>query len=92
MKNFIRRASTVRKAATMGIATATLAASISMANAQQVPHYRTNPYYGGAYSNPVPPPALSRWDRARFDRSGTRGREGLGASPMHPEGPGNVSD
>lgn len=35
--------------------------------------------------------AVSRWDRWRFHRSGTRGREGLGASPTHPEGPGNVS-
>jgi hypothetical protein len=36
--------------------------------------------------------ALSRQDRADFDRSGTRGRMGLGASPYHPEGPGNVSN
>jgi RND family efflux transporter MFP subunit len=28
---------------------------------------------------------------ARFHRSGTRGRQGLGASPLHPEGPGNVT-
>ena len=26
-----------------------------------------------------------------FDRSGRLGRQGLGASPFHPEGPGNVS-
>jgi len=26
---------------------------------------------------------------AKFDHSGTRGRLGLGASPHHPEGPGN---
>jgi hypothetical protein len=31
-------------------------------------------------------------DRAQFDRSGTRGREGLGEDPLHPEGPGNVAD
>jgi hypothetical protein len=31
-------------------------------------------------------------DMARFDRSGTRGRLDLGASPFHPEGPGNVTD
>ncbi|WP_026605746.1 hypothetical protein [Methylocapsa acidiphila] len=30
-------------------------------------------------------------DRANYDWSGTRGRMGLGASPMHPEGPGNFS-
>lgn len=28
---------------------------------------------------------------ALYDRSGTLGRQGLGASPFHPEGPGNVS-
>ncbi len=36
--------------------------------------------------------SLSRLDRANFDHSGTRGREGLGESPFHPEGPGNVRD
>jgi hypothetical protein len=30
-------------------------------------------------------------DRAAYDCSGTRGRIGLGASPFHPEGPGNVT-
>ena len=40
-------------------------------------------------SYPDPQTASSRWDRARFDRSGT---QGLGASPMRPEDPGNVSD
>jgi hypothetical protein len=30
-------------------------------------------------------------DRAAYDCSGTRGRMGLGASPFHPEGPGNVT-
>jgi hypothetical protein len=39
--------------------------------------------------NPQLPP--SRWDRARFHRSGNRGRQGLGAGPLHPEGPGNVT-
>lgn len=48
--------------------------------------------YYGVHGNPHPRMALSRWDRLRFDRSGTRGREGLGATPGHPEGPGNVSD
>ncbi len=30
-------------------------------------------------------------DRYAYDCSGTRGRIGLGASPFHPEGPGNVT-
>ncbi len=46
------------------------------------------------YSDPDPCPtgySLQQQDRAAFDCSGTRGRMGLGASPMHPEGPGNFS-
>jgi hypothetical protein len=35
--------------------------------------------------------SVSEQDRAQYDWSGTRGRMGLGASPMHPEGPGNFS-
>lgn len=47
---------------------------------------------------PNPPPwwiaegrPLQEWEWRRFDYSGTRGRMGLGASPFHPEGPGNFS-
>ena len=47
---------------------------------------------------PNPPPSwlaegrsAADWDRYRYDYSGTRGRMGLGASPYHPEGPGNFS-
>lgn len=47
------------------------------------------------YDARVSSPYLSRGDapadRTEFDRSGTRGRLGLGVSPFHPEGPGNVS-
>ncbi len=35
--------------------------------------------------------SLQQQDRAAYDCSGTRGRMGLGASPYHPEGPGNFS-
>jgi hypothetical protein len=31
-------------------------------------------------------------DISRYDHSGSRGRLDLGASPFHPEGPGNFSD
>jgi len=56
-----------------------------------------NQYYGpyehnGPFVKPNPGLARSRVDRNVFFRSGTRGRQGLGASPIHPEGPGNVSD
>ncbi len=48
--------------------------------------------YYGLDSSGTGAPAVSRLDRANFDHSGTRGREGLGESPFHPEGPGNVAD
>ena len=52
----------------MGLATAVLFASVGMATAQQR-------YPAGA--NHVP--TFSRSDHIRYDHSGTRGREGLGA-------------
>ncbi|WP_395665835.1 hypothetical protein [Methylocella sp.] len=47
-----------------------------------------------AAASPPRQPCFSRddCDRKDFDESGTRGRMGLGASPFHPEGPGNFSD
>jgi hypothetical protein len=35
---------------------------------------------------------MDQVDHRAFGRSGTIGREGLGGSPRHPEGPGDVSD
>jgi hypothetical protein len=70
----------------MGLATAVLAATKGIACA----HSRADQIYD-AKAKPKPQLALSRWDRARFHRSGTRGRQGLGASPLHPEGPGNTT-
>ena len=72
----------------MGLAAATLAATMGIACAQE--HYPspTDQTYG-ANANPKPQLAPSRRDRALSHRSGTRGRQGLGASPLHPEGPGN---
>ena len=52
---------------------------------------RANEYYG-LYQNPSQAIAPSADDNAAFDRSGTRGRETLGAGFSNPEGPGNVSD
>jgi len=89
MKIFI--ASARRKALTVGLAAATLVASFGAVSAQQLYPAPADQVYGGSVT-PNPQTAPSRWDRAHFDRSGTRGREGLGASPMRPEGPGNVSD
>jgi len=56
----------------------------------------SNQYYGPYENNGrfvKPNTSLtSHSDRNAFFRSGTRGRMGLGASPLHPEGPGNYSD
>jgi hypothetical protein len=75
---------------------ALLGAGLLMSGAVAAKDYRhakqpanANQYYG-LYRNPSDSLAPSRMDRANFDHSGTRGREGLGASPFHPEGPGNV--
>ncbi|QBR72257.1 hypothetical protein CU048_14315 [Beijerinckiaceae bacterium] len=85
------RAIVAHRAPIIGLAAAALAASIGAASAQERYPSSADQYYN-VYANPNPRTAPSRWDRARFDRSGTRGREGLGASPMRPEGPGNVSN
>lgn len=43
------------------------------------------------YHSPYPCHSPDDCDRKDYDESGTRGRLGLGASPYHPEGPGNPS-
>ncbi|MGH6813456.1 MAG: hypothetical protein ACREDM_14330 [Methylocella sp.] len=85
-----KKAAAYCQAQMMGLAVVMLTACLGTAGAQE--HYR---FPGGRYrdtrTNLNPQAALSRRDRARFHRSGTRGRLGLGASPLHPEGPGNVT-
>ena len=49
-------------------------------------------HFYGVYHNPSPRFVPSTADPPEFDLSGTRGRDGLGATPFHPEGPGNVVD
>jgi hypothetical protein len=51
-------------------------------------YYRQDGLY--EYRSVAPNLVPSRADRWRFHHSGTRGRIGLGADPVHPEGPGNV--
>lgn len=75
----------------IGVGVAVLVALTGGATAQPRYHLRTEQFYS-IYPSPNQVADPSRWDRARFNRSGTRGREGLGASARHPEGPGNVSD
>ncbi len=77
------------------LAAAILVASVGPVAADE--RFPSNQYYGpyensGPFVKPNPGLAPSREDRNTFFRSGTRGRQGLGASPIHPEGPGNVSD
>lgn len=91
MKIWTAKAIARHRAPIIGLAAAALAASTGAASAQERYPSRADQYYD-VYASPNPRTAPSRWDRARFDRSGTRGRMGLGANPAHPEGPGNVSD
>ena len=52
--------------------------------------YRFGAVYDRPYDPCQPGYSLQSQDQAIYDCSGTRGRIGLGASPFHPEGPGNV--
>jgi hypothetical protein len=71
------------------VAVAALAApSAVFAQGQRYP--APTPVHDSDYSC-APDYSLQSQDRAAYDCSGTRGRIGLGASPFHPEGPGNVT-
>ncbi len=82
---------TKSKTQMIALAVVMLSGSTGIVLAQQPPYpppvfsYRPDGLY--EYRSVAP----SRWDRYRFDHSGTRGRRGLGADPERPEGPGNVS-
>ncbi|MGO8844565.1 MAG: hypothetical protein ACLQFI_04355 [Methylocella sp.] len=92
MFQFLRMAC-LDQAAKIGLAAAVLLASAGVLGAQEQYPAGSDTYYryqNGIYEYRSVAP--SRWDRHRFHRSGTRGRMGLGADPMHPEGPGNVSE
>ncbi|WOJ90425.1 hypothetical protein RZS28_03780 [Methylocapsa polymorpha] len=84
-------------AAGMGLATTAVFASVAMATARERYPVGATQYYGlyqhyGLYQPTQHALSLSRQDRIRYHHSGTRGRDGLGGSPLHPEGPGNPSD
>ena len=64
----------------MGLATAVLFASVGMATAQQRYPAGANQYYG-LYDHAQHAPKFLRSDLNRYDHSGTRGHEGLGAIP-----------
>ncbi len=63
-------------AAPAGAATAQTRRGVSTHRAPHVAHH--------------PPRNARERDHARFGHAGTRGREGLGADPRRPEGPGRV--
>lgn len=76
---------------------AALASTAGSGTALAQAYGQVPPGYDGPLP-PNPPPSwlaqgrsVADWDRFRYDYSGTRGRMGLGASPFHPEGPGNFS-
>jgi opacity protein-like surface antigen len=87
----VKRSSSAHHSITIGLATAVLLASVSMAAAQE--RYPAGAHqYSGIYEPAQHGLSFSRGDRFRYGHSGTRGRDGLGASPGYPEGAGNVSD
>ncbi len=91
----INKMAASHRAQKIGLAAVILCVSVGTVAADE--RYPSSPANGpyennGPFEKPNPSLAPSRVDRNAFDRSGTRGREGLGASPLHPEGPGNVSD
>ena len=95
MRTFTNRSAASRKVRRFFLAAAALAASAGAAAALDhhpaKPPAKANQYYG-LYQNPAENISMDRADHLLYHRSGTIGREGLGESPRHPEGPGNVSD
>jgi hypothetical protein len=72
---------------TAGLAAVTLIAGASGAWAQA--YHSTQPYAPYYPLREQLPVQVQQ--QLEYDRSGTIGRMGLGASPYHPEGPGNVT-
>lgn len=86
------KALTHHRSTKFGLVAAMLMASVGGAAAQEQYPAGAGLYYSPPPLNEHRSAAVSRWDRWRFHRSGTRGRQGLGASPYRPEGPGNISE
>jgi hypothetical protein len=87
----LRTHSSGRPAVRIALAAAALLATAGLAAAQERYPVGAGHYYG-FYDSGRHIFSLSGGDRIHFDHSGTRGRDGLGGSPFHPEGPGNDSD
>jgi hypothetical protein len=86
MKTWSEKALARDKVQEIGFAVAVPVASMSVVAAQEQPRHPRNGF------NQNPPCASQHdCDRGAHDKSGTRGRKGLGANPEHPEGPGNAA-
>jgi hypothetical protein len=70
---------------TLAFAGLTVVASAGAASAQDIPVRASRFYALYQVQSPL-------YDIYLYDHSGSRGRLDLGASPLHPEGPGNFSD
>jgi hypothetical protein len=104
MHIWITRATAGHKAQKIGLAAAILVASVGAVAADEryapglpgffalPPLYEGSPFSSPYFANQFQGLAPSREDRNIFNRSGSRGRMGLGASPIHPEGAGNDSN
>ncbi len=80
----------MKKIGAFVLAAATLAAPGAVL-AQPQHAYAPAPAAYDPYNSCEPGYSVQSQDRAAYDCSGTRGRIGLGASPFHPEGPGNTT-
>jgi len=79
----------MKRSVTLALAGLTVLASAAAATAAEQMPVQADQFYS-LYQAPDTTSAAS--DIARYDHSGSRGRLDLGASPRHPEGPGNFSD
>ena len=99
LENFMRvlmnQPAAGRKARCAAVAATVLLAAAGGAAAQDRHHagqLAEANQYDSLYQDPPHVLNPQETDDARFHKAGTRGREGLGGSPFHPEGPGNVAD
>lgn len=73
------------------IAATLLAATAGAVAAKDKYPVDANRYYG-IYQSPARSLTPEESDHLSYQESGARGRQGLGGSPAHPEGPGGVAD
>jgi hypothetical protein len=73
----------------LGVAVIGVFAALPAMAQSQSPRY-TTVYGGGAYYSGPRGPSADQINQYENGYSGTLGRQGLGADPRHPEGPGNA--